>query len=457
MTAQTGSAKIETNTIFPIPASERHGNGLGMFTLWFGVNLHILTIVTGGLATLTFELTLPSAILAILLGNAVGGIFMALHAAQGPQLGVPQMIQSRGQFGSVGSLVVVAFTVFMYLGFVGSNFVLGASSLQQVLPALSGKISIIVIATISAVIAVFGHDLVDLCERWIAVISGIALISCFLVILYTANIPADLWLRGKFSWGSFLAMVAVGAVWQIAYAPYVSDYTRYLPSGTGGKTAFWSSYAGCVLGSIFPMLLGALLGLLAINGQIVPTIVALTGRAGLPIILAFTVAIVCASAVNLYCCALTAITAVQTFAMSWRAGSKARTSYTICLTLIACIMAIAGAESFLNTYENFIVLLLCVMSPWTAINLTDFYLLKHGSYDVSAFFETGGGRYGRYNVAALSAFFLGAAAQVPFLNTQLYTGTITKWLDGADISWLVGLIFTTAIYYPAEKYRMKRT
>ena len=98
---------IERHTIYPIPAGERHGRAVDLFTVWFGSNIMILTIVTGALATLRFRLSLIAAILAILIGNLVGGIFMALHAAQGPQLGVPQMVQTRGQFGSVGAIFVV--------------------------------------------------------------------------------------------------------------------------------------------------------------------------------------------------------------------------------------------------------------------------------------------------------------------------------------------------------------
>jgi NCS1 family nucleobase:cation symporter-1 len=40
-------------------------------------------------------------VLAIVVGVLVGTLFMAFHSAQGPQLGLPQMIQSRRQFGVV--------------------------------------------------------------------------------------------------------------------------------------------------------------------------------------------------------------------------------------------------------------------------------------------------------------------------------------------------------------------
>jgi NCS1 family nucleobase:cation symporter-1 len=97
------AARIEQHTIYPIPANERHGRARDLFTVWFGSNIMILTIVTGALATVQFQLSLIAAVFAILIGNLIGGIFMALHAAQGPQLGVPQMVQSRGQHRAGGA------------------------------------------------------------------------------------------------------------------------------------------------------------------------------------------------------------------------------------------------------------------------------------------------------------------------------------------------------------------
>src|SRR5271157_5396810 len=97
----------------------------------------LLTVVTGGLAVTTFALPFASAVLALVVGNMVGAIFMALHAAQGPTLGVPQMVQTRGQFGSLGSLLVVGIVIVMYVGFLASNLVLGGQALASLLPGMS--------------------------------------------------------------------------------------------------------------------------------------------------------------------------------------------------------------------------------------------------------------------------------------------------------------------------------
>ena len=84
---QSGDNKshIERHTIYQIPLDERHGQARQLFTLWFGANLNVLTVVTGALATTIFHQSFLSGVTAILVGNLIGTVFMALHAAQGPE------------------------------------------------------------------------------------------------------------------------------------------------------------------------------------------------------------------------------------------------------------------------------------------------------------------------------------------------------------------------------------
>src|ERR1700678_3012442 len=124
--------ELELATIQPIPPDQRHGTYGDLFTVWFGSNLMLLTIVTGGLAVTVFALPFVWAVIALAIGNLVGAVFMALHAAQGPTLGVPQMVQTRGQFGSWGSLLVIGIVIVMYVGFGSSNLVLCGEALKRV-------------------------------------------------------------------------------------------------------------------------------------------------------------------------------------------------------------------------------------------------------------------------------------------------------------------------------------
>lgn len=120
------STPIETHTIHPIPPDQRHGKVADLFSVWFSANMTLLTVVTGVLGPSVFGLSFFWSLLALVMGNVVGAIFMALHAAQGPRLGVPQMVQSRGQFGIYGSVPIIVLVVLMYIGFAASNCVVSS-------------------------------------------------------------------------------------------------------------------------------------------------------------------------------------------------------------------------------------------------------------------------------------------------------------------------------------------
>ena len=445
------AAALEERTIQPIPASERHGTARDLFTIWFGSNIMLLTVVTGALAATVFGLPFTWAVLALTVGNLTGAVFMALHAAQGPILGVPQMVQTRGQFGTYGALLVVTLVIIMYIGFFASNLVLSGQALAAVWPGLHELQAIAVIAVISGAGAVLGHDLIHAYARWMSWISGLALVVVFGWILFIHGLPPSFHTKGALTAAGLLGAVSVAALWQIAYAPYVSDYSRYLPVDTGPRTAFWATFWGCTLGSTLPMVLGALIGVCIVGEDVVKGLGELTGAFAPFALVAFTIAMLPTNAMNLYCGALSTLTIGQTLAPRWSPGAAARTIVVIGLVLAALLLSLLGKDSFLVNYTNFILLLLYVLVPWTAINLVDYYLVRHGDYDVASFMRQDGGVYGRVNVAALVCYVFGILIQVPFMSTPLYSGPVAAALHGADLSWLVGLALTSPLYLVLAK------
>lgn len=160
----------------------------------------------------------------------------------------------------------------------------------------------------------------------------------------------------------------------------------------------------------------------------------------------FGIGIACTNAMNLYCGALSTITVGQTIFPSWLPRAASRAAVASVLFLGALTMAIAGKDNFLENFTNFMLMLLCVLVPWTAINLVDYYVIKHGEYDLASLFERDGGAYGSFNGVAIGCYFLGIAVQVPFLSTTIYTGPLAERLNGVDISWLVGLAVICPLY-----------
>lgn len=438
---------LESSTIQPIPEDQRHGSAGSLFTLWFGCNLILLTVVTGGLAVTVFGLPFFSAVAALVIGTFIGGVFMALHAAQGPQLGIPQMVQTRSQFGSFGSLLVVGLMVVMYLGFFASNLVLGGQSLSSRFPLVSPSQGILLIGIISLTAAAFGYRLIHAYTGLMSFISGSVLVLAFGWILLVHGLPDDFLQRNQTSPAGFLGTLSIAALWQLAYAPYVSDYSRYLPADTGPRRAFWASYLGCCLGTLLPMLMGVVVGLSIEGTDLVAGLVTMTGGLSTLLVTVLSIGIAATNSLNLYCGALSTITVGQTLVPRWSAGAGARVVIASLLFSLALGIALFGQDDFLGHYTSFILLLLYVLVPWSAINLVDYYLIAHGRYDMPSFFRRDGGVYGRFNWVAVNCYVLGILVQVPFMSSGLYTGPAADAMGGADIAWLVGLAVVSPVYY----------
>jgi NCS1 family nucleobase:cation symporter-1 len=220
-----------------------------------------------------------------------------------------------------------------------------------------------------------------------------------------------------------------------------------MPRDSGAKPAFWATYWGCTLGSLLPMILGALVAVAAPAGNLVHGLALLTRGIAPLVLIVFSVGIAASNAMNLYCGSLSTLTFGQTLIPSWSPGPRARTVITLILFALSISVAVLSKNSFLSNYEDFILLLLYVLVPWTAINLVDYYLLRRGEYDVAAFFRQDGGIYGLINAPAVICYFLGILIQVPFVAAALYTGPIARALGGIDLSWIVGLLVTAPAYY----------
>jgi NCS1 family nucleobase:cation symporter-1 len=205
-----------------------------------------------------------------------------------------------------------------------------------------------------------------------------------------------------------------------------------------------------------PMILGALIGPAVVDGDVVQAISRLTGRASTAIVLLFAPGVAVAGAICLYGGALAVITLIQTFATNWRASSRARAMIATMIFVGALFIGLLGATNFLPLYGRFNEILLYVMVPWTAVNLVDYYAIRHGDYDVASFFAADGGVYGRWSLAAIGCYLLGILVQVPFIASDVYTGPIARALGGIDFSWIVGLVVVSAAYYAAMRDQVRK-
>lgn len=442
--------QLERRTIDVIPDAERHGTPRSQFTLWFGATTQITAIVDGALAVV-FGADALWAIPGLLLGNIFGGIVMALHSAQGPRLGLPQMLSSRAQFGVYGAVLPLVLVVLLYLGFAATGSVLGGQAASAVLGLGNNTAGIFVFGALTAIVAIIGYRVIHALGR-IATVAGVLGLGYLMVVVVSGHDLGSVLGQKPFEASTFLLAVALGAGWQLTFGPYVADYSRYLPRDTRPGTVFWATFSGSVLGSQFSMTLGAFMAAIAgdafLNDQ-VGYVGQLAGPGFVAVLIYLVVLLgkLTINCLNAYGGFMSMLTTVTAFTGRSSAAPGVRAAYILVFTAASVLVAVVASADFLANFKNFVLMLLMVFVPWSAINLTDYYLISRERVDVPALYDPDG-RYGRWNAAALTCYLVGIVAQIPFLAQSIYTGPVTELLGGADISWIVGLVFTAAVYYP---------
>lgn len=434
---------VEQRSIDFVPAAERHGSVRSLFTVWFGANMQVTAAVTGALGVVV-GLPLPWALVAIVLGNLLGAIFMALHSAQGPKLGIPQMIQSRAQFGFYGAILPLLLVVLMYVGFFATSAVLGGSALAGWW-GIGKAPATIIVSALCTVLAAYGYRLIHQYEKWISLIAA----AGFLYLTYkllTGHHVGRVWHGGHVSAGTFLLVLAIAATWQITYAPYVADYSRYLPQNTSVRAAFWWTYSGSVIGTVWMMGFGSVCAAVAAKSFEGGSVSFVTGLADphWAFALIIVLGIVAVNVLNLYGMFMSATTTL-TALRPLRMNGAVRLAFILVAAVIGTVVALAASDHFLTNFENFILFLAYFLIPWTAINLADFYFVRKERYDIDAIFRPDG-IYGAVNWRTLLAYGLGVLIEVPFVSSEFYTGPFVSHLGGADISWVLGLIVSAGVY-----------
>ena len=436
---------IEDRTISEVPGDERSGDVRDLFTFWFAPNVTLLAVVNGALATAVYGLPFWLAALGLVIGNLIGAAVLALHSVQGAQLGLPQLVQTRGQFGSSGAIVVAACVAVISVGFLAVNLVLAGQSLNALSDHIAVLWTIIAVAAVSALLAVFGCEVMHSVAWLLSWIGGIVLLLAFTWVLTAGHLAVGFWQSGQVSAVGFAGAVSVAVLWQISYTPYVADFSRYLPAGTPARRTFLASFLGTAAGSIAAMLLGAIVGVQ--SSDVLGGFITLAHGSSIMVVGTFTVCLALASSVNVYGGAMSVITIGQALIPRWQPRLASRAVLAVLIAGLAAAGAVLGRNGFLIGCVNVVVLVMYVLVPWTAINLVDYFLIRRGRYEVADLQRADGGRYGRVGWPAAGCYLAGIAIEALFVDTPAFTGPAANALGGADIAWLVGGAVAAPLYY----------
>jgi NCS1 nucleoside transporter family len=440
---------IEKRSIDYIPLAERHGKVWHLWPVWFAGSANLATLATGVLG-IALGGTLFWTVVAVLLGCALGTFFMAFHSTQGPQLGLPQMIQSRPQFGYMGALLVWVVALVAYIGFNAFNQVIAAQTLHQLSPAIpSASVSaMLLFASLAAALALLGYDKIHAAQRCFA----FAMIALLVVLSVGAfmrlKLPEGNWNPLPFRPVPFLAQLFAAASYQLSWSIYVSDYSRYLPRNVGVRASFWWTYIGAFVGGSWMMLVGSVAA--ALSPQLnMPAAVAAAADSiwpggGTVLLLAALLGLFTISALNFYGASLTLLSVADSIQPIAHTVAN-RVKSILLAAVVAVLIALASSDDFAHRFNDLLALLLYLFTPWTAINLVDFYVVRKGHYSIREIFNPAG-MYGRWNWRGLLAYGVGFVAMIPFFSTEQFMGPVARALGGADIAMLVGLPVAAGVY-----------
>jgi nucleobase:cation symporter-1, NCS1 family len=440
---------IEKRSIDYVPLSERHGRVWHLWPVWFTGGAHLATVAVGVLG-ISLGGNLLWTALAVLSGCALGTFFMAFHAAQGPQLGLPQMIQSRPQFGYLGALLVWGVALISYIGYNAFNDVLAAQALHELTHSAtpSDSTSIILFSILAVSLAVVGYDWIHRAQRYlayllIAIFAGVSIGAALLI-----RLPPEQFDVHGFRLVPFMAQFFAAAAYQLSWSIYVSDYSRYLPREVGVRASFWWTYIGSFVGATWTMLIGTFAAALHPRADVAAAMQnaadALLPGLGTILLLGALLGLVTISALNFYGASLTLLSVADSFTPIVCTVAK-RLLSLLAAALAATVIALLSSNDFVNRFADLLAILLYLFTPWTAINLIDFYFIRKGHYSVREIFNPRG-MYGRWNWRGLLAYGIGFLVMIPFFSTGLYTGAVARRLGGADLAMLVGLPVATLVY-----------
>jgi purine-cytosine permease-like protein len=170
---------------------------------------------------------------------------------------------------------------------------------------------------------------------------------------------------------------------------------------------------------------------------------------GGPFLIASLLGLVTITTLNLYGASLTVLSVADSI-KPLKPTPNQRVLALVGLLAASCVIALGSSPHFAAQFGEFLAILLYLFTPWTAINLVDFYFVRKGHYSVREIFNPRG-MYGRWNWRGLVAYFGGFAAMIPFFSTGSYRGPVSEALGGADIAMLVGLPVSTLIYVLAYR------
>jgi len=437
---------IESRSIDFVPEAERHGRVEDQGPFWFLSNFHFFAIAIGFVGP-SLGLSLSATAVAGIIGIVIGTALQAFHASQGAEMGLPQMIQSRAQFGYRGVIVPLIATLISLVGYNVVSTVLVSDGAAALWGANREAVAI-GLSVLAAALAIWGYDWLHRAFKIMFWIS-LPLFTLLTLAIFAGAAGGTTPSHSTFTWAAFVTQLASAASFNVTAAPYVSDYSRYLPTRTPRVKIIANVFAGSALSAIWLIIVGAWLatrlgatdGLLALHqtGDV------LWPHLGSILAAVSIAALFTTCGMNAYSAMLTFVTICDSLhPVQPTRGLRVKVIVGVMVLWIAAAVGFGGnAVTYVNTM---LVLMLYFLIPWSAVNLIDYFYLRKGRYSIPDLFEPHG-IYGSWSARGLLAYAVGFTMSIPFFVVpNVYTGPLARLLGGVDMGWLISAVAASATY-----------
>jgi NCS1 family nucleobase:cation symporter-1 len=396
--------------IDPVPERLRVLGGLDTGLLWGNLGVSLLVLVAA--AFLVPALSLPQALVVIVVGALIGNLMLAAAGAIGADARVPAMVLMRAPLGQRGSYLPTALNVAQCLGWAVFELIIiaaAAGALSDELFGFEGRAFWTVLFGVSAcALALLGP--VGFVRRFVRKFALWAVLASLLYLTWWAiddpNVSA-LWdAPGEGDSSIVLGIDLVVAI-TVTWIPLAADYTRFTRTRS---SAFVGTFVGYLIPSLWMFGLGALLVLgRGLSDPVeVPAAVAAAGAASALALLAVTVDETDEAFANTYSAAVSLQNVLP------------RMPQRLLIVLSSAIATIGALTIELRNYEAFLLLLGSFFVPLFGVLLADWLLA--------------GMRYTTRDI------FHGPGFRPELIGAWLVGFALYQWLHPTGPSWWIELV-----------------
>ncbi|HEY3707860.1 MAG TPA: cytosine permease [Amycolatopsis sp.] len=433
MPTGAGDFAIETHGITPIPAANRFGRPWRLASVWFAPNLTMTAVFTGTLGA-TLGLGFGTGFLVLLAGTVVGSLPVAYLSTWGPRTGTGQLPLARLPFR--GGVVLPGLV--QWLGSIAWDALVGLFG-GEALAQLTGLPfwgAVLIVLVLQCALGVFGYAVIHRVQAVMSAVLVVAFVALAVKVVLDHPITYTNSASGGDLAGGIVLFSTITLSLAISWAPYASDFSRYLPASTRPRGVFWFTMLGLTASYAIGEGIGLALGT-ALGDQTAAGVSTLLGGGllGALALLVIALAAVSSNAMNDYSGSL----ALQTVGVRLRRPVSA-----VLVTVLAFALILwMHSGDLASKFQNVLLVVSYWIPPFLGVVVPDWLRRARPGREVDVSAELA--RPVR-SWAALVAFVAGFAAAVPFMNTTVYTGPVAAALHGADLAYYAGFVVSLVVY-----------